>query len=217
MKGSRYSQQSKITFGIIAFSSGIWTPLHYFWCAILPGCAIKVRSMAVSRRRTWKSAPTSFTRVWFVPCVHVQMKLQLVRLRKRLPTVFTNAWFFLSMRAPHVTIMCRMWGKRFTTMTTFEWFFPTMLTYMRAQNGRGCECLGTVRTFVRAFTTVHSQVFVKTGRLWETLATFRALMRAVLLVNVQNVDPQSIAFFKGTITEVTWIFSVPLIDTSGVF
>ena len=48
-------------------------------------------------------------------------------------------------------------------MATLEWLLAAVLTYMRAQDRRGGECLDAVRALVRANTAVHSQVLVKTG------------------------------------------------------
>lgn len=41
-------------------------------------------------------------------------------------------------------------------------------------------------------------------------------MRSVLLVNVENMDPQPVPFFKGSATKVARKFPVPLVHTAGV-
>lgn len=41
-------------------------------------------------------------------------------------------------------------------------------------------------------------------------------MRSVLFVNVENMDPQPVSFFKGSVTKVTRKFAVPLVHAAGV-
>ena len=41
-------------------------------------------------------------------------------------------------------------------------------------------------------------------------------MRSVLFVNVENMDPQPVSFFKGSVTEVTRKFAVPLVHAASV-
>lgn len=95
--------------------------------------------------------------------MHVDMKLQFVRLRKSLSAVFTHAWLFLGVRATHVTIMRRVRSERALTMLALEWLLSAVLTYVRAQYRRGSKSLDAVRTFVRSLTAVHSHMLVETG------------------------------------------------------
>lgn len=120
--------------------------------------------------------------------MHVDMKLQFVRLRKRLSTVLTHARLFLSVRASHVTIMRRVRGECTLTVLALEWLLSAVLTYVRAQNRRSSESLDAVRTFVRSLAAVNSHVFVEAGGLREAFTTYRAFVRTVLLVHVQHVD-----------------------------
>lgn len=41
-------------------------------------------------------------------------------------------------------------------------------------------------------------------------------MRSVLFMNVENMDPQPVSFFKGSVTKVTRKFAVPLVHAAGV-
>lgn len=41
-------------------------------------------------------------------------------------------------------------------------------------------------------------------------------MRSVLFVNVENMDPQPVSFFKGSVTKMTRKFAVPLVHTASV-
>lgn len=41
-------------------------------------------------------------------------------------------------------------------------------------------------------------------------------MRSVLFVNVENMDPQPVSFFEGSVTKVTRKFAVPLVHAAGV-
>lgn len=41
-------------------------------------------------------------------------------------------------------------------------------------------------------------------------------MRSVLFVNVENMDPQPVSFFKGSVTKVTRKFAVPLVHAASV-
>ena len=41
-------------------------------------------------------------------------------------------------------------------------------------------------------------------------------MRSVLFVDVQNMDPQPVSFFKGSVTKVTRKFAVPLVHAASV-
>lgn len=41
-------------------------------------------------------------------------------------------------------------------------------------------------------------------------------MRSVLFMNVENMDPQPVSFFKGSATKVTRKFAVPLVHAASV-
>lgn len=41
-------------------------------------------------------------------------------------------------------------------------------------------------------------------------------MRSALLMDMENVDPQTVPFFKRSVAKMTWEFSVPLVHTPCV-
>ena len=66
--------------------------------------------------------------------MHVHVKFELVGLCKRFAAELTNTGFLLSMSASHVTIMRGVRCESFSTMATFKWFFPAVLSNVSAQN-----------------------------------------------------------------------------------
>ena len=62
--------------------------------------------------------------------MHVHVKFELVRLCKRFTTKLTYAWLLLGVRSAHVTIMRRVRGEGFATVTTLKGFLPTVLSDM---------------------------------------------------------------------------------------
>ena len=86
-----------------------------------------------------------------------------------------------------------------------------MLPDMGAQDAGGGEGLIAVDTLVRPLATVHPHVLVQTRRLAEALGAHGALVRPVLLVHVQNVDPQPVPLLERPAAQVARKLAVPLV------
>ena len=63
---------------------------------------------------------------------------------------------------------------------------------------------------------MHSHVLFKTGRLGKLLVAHVALMGTVLLVHVQHVNAQTVAFVKGAVAQAAWELPVAVIKASCV-
>ena len=84
--------------------------------------------MAITGRRTREPSTALLTGVGLLARMHVHVKFELVRLCKRLTTELTYAWLLFGVRAAHVTIMRRVRGEGFATVTTLEGFLSTVLS-----------------------------------------------------------------------------------------
>ena len=87
---------------------------------------------------------------------------------------------------------------------------------MSSKDARGSERLVAVDALVRPLAAVHAHVLVERRRLREALAAHRALVWTVLLVNVQDVDAQAVAFLERTRTQVAGELAVALVYASSV-
>lgn len=91
-----------------------------------------------------------------------------------------------------------------------------MLSNVSAQDARGREGLVAVHTLVRSFARVHAHVLVERRRLTKRLAAHRALVRPVLLVHVQDVYAQAVAFLERPRAQVTRKLAIALIHAPRV-
>ena len=148
--------------------------------------------------------------------MHVDVELELVRLRERLAAELAHARLLLGVCAPHVAVVRGVRGERAPAVLALERLLAAVLPDVRAQDGRGGERFDAERALVRPLAAVHAHVLVEAGRLREALVAHAALVRPVLLVHVQHVDAQSVALVERTIAQRAGELPIALVDASSV-